>query len=84
MNLLTNAGSKIVDEVGEITGAGQTKFHPEMIANFLSLNKMAKKYRVTFDLGYENEFKVHVGNKIVKFPANYDGIYLSKLDKIFF
>ena len=38
MNLLTNAGSKIVDEVGEIPGAGQTKFHPEMITNVLSLN----------------------------------------------
>ena len=28
MNFLTNAGSKIVDKVGEITGAGQNKFHP--------------------------------------------------------
>ena len=28
LNFLTNAGSNIVDEVGEIPGAGQTKFHP--------------------------------------------------------
>ena len=28
MNVLTNAGSKIVDDVGEIPGSGQTKFHP--------------------------------------------------------
>ena len=28
IKFLTNAGSKIEDEVGEIIGAGQTKFHP--------------------------------------------------------
>ena len=41
-NVLTNAGSKIGDEVGEITGSGKKKFHPEMIANVLSLNEMTK------------------------------------------
>ena len=43
MNFLTNAGSKILDEVEEIPGSGQIKFHPEMIKNVLSLNKMTKK-----------------------------------------
>ena len=38
MNLLTNAGSKIVDREGEIPGRGQTKFHPYMIANVLGMN----------------------------------------------
>ena len=38
MNFLTNAGSKIVYEVVEIYGSGQTKFHPEMTANVLSMN----------------------------------------------
>ena len=32
INFLTNAGSKIVDEVGEIPGPGQTKFLLEMIS----------------------------------------------------
>ena len=45
MNFLTNAGSKIVDEVGEIPGSGQNKFHPEMIANILSLNERTKNTR---------------------------------------
>ena len=40
INFLTNAGSKIVDEVGEIPGAGHTKFHPEMIVNVLIINEM--------------------------------------------
>ena len=83
MNIMTNAGSKIVYEIGEITVAGQTKSHSEIISNVLSLNEMTKKYRVTFDSGDENGFKVHIGDKIVKFPANDDGIYLSKLDNMF-
>ena len=37
VNFLTNAGSKIVDEVGEIHGAVQTKFYLEMIESVLSL-----------------------------------------------
>ena len=39
---MTNEGSKIVDEVGEILGSGQAKFYSEMIANVLSLNEMNK------------------------------------------
>ena len=42
MNFLTNAGSKIVDKVGKIPGSGQTRFHPDIIANFLSLNEMTR------------------------------------------
>ena len=56
----------------------RTPLPPEMIANVLSLNEMTKKYRLTLDTGYENDFKVHFGDKIVKFPANNNGLYLSK------
>ena len=55
-----------------------------MIANVLSLNEMNKKYRVTFNLRDENYFKMNIGDKIVKFLANNDRIYLSKPDKSFF
>ena len=40
MNFLASAGLKIVDGVVENPGAGQTKFHPEMISNGLSLNEI--------------------------------------------
>ena len=43
MNFLTNAGSKILYKVGEIPGAGQTKFHPEIISNVLSMNEITNK-----------------------------------------
>ena len=84
MNFLTNPGSKIVDEGGEIPGAGQPKkFHPVMIVNVLILNETTKKYQATFDSGDENSLKVHIRDKIVKFTANNDGIYLSKPGKDF-
>ena len=84
MHFLTNVGSEIVDELGEITVAGQTKFHPEIIANVLSLNETTKRYRVKFNSGDDYYFNVNiVEDNIVKFPDNYDGIYCSKSDKVF-
>ena len=44
---------------------------------------MTKKYIVTFDSGYEHYFKVHIEDKIVKFPANDDRVYLGKPDTMF-
>ena len=63
--MLTNAGSKIVDYSGKKPGEGQTKFHPEIIETFLSLNEITIYYRVTLNLGYGNDFKVHIGDNIV-------------------
>ena len=83
-SLWTNVGSKMVGEVGQITESVQTKFHLEMIANVMSLNETTKKYQVTFNSGYENAFKVHIGDTIVNFTANDDGIYLIKLDNKFY
>ena len=54
-----------------------------MISNVLSLNETTKEYRVTFDSGDEYAFKVHIRDMIVEFPANDDGIYISKPDKKF-
>ena len=84
MNFLTNSGTKIVDEVGEIPGEGQRRFYLQMIANVLSLNEMNKIYQVTFNSGYEHDLRFHIGDKIVKFPDNYDRIYLGKSDKNIF
>ena len=44
---------------------------------------MAKKYRVTFDSGDENNFMVHIGGTIVKISAIDDGSYIRRTDKIF-
>ena len=55
-----------------------------MISNVPSQNKMTKKYQVTFDSGDENNFTVHIGDDIVKFLANDEGLYLSKADNTYF
>ena len=55
-----------------------------MIANFLSLNEITKKYQVIFNSGNENNFRVHIWDKIIKFIANDNGIYHSKPDNIGF
>ena len=52
-----------------------------MIKNILSLNEITINYRITFDSGDENTFKVHIGDNIVKFPENDDFLYISKLVK---
>ena len=55
-----------------------------MITNVLNLNKMIKKYRLLFDSGDENAFRVHIGDKIVKFPDNGDWLYINNSDTKFF
>ena len=45
---------------------------------------MTKTYRVTFNSVEKNAFRVNIGDNIVNFPANYEGINLSKPDKKFF
>ena len=45
--------------------------------------KQLKKYRVTFNSGYENYYMMQIGNKIVQFSAKYDGVYLIKLNSFF-
>ena len=54
-----------------------------MVSKALILNEMTKKYRVKLYSVDENDFKLNIGDNIVKFPANNDGFYLSKLDDIF-
>ena len=39
---------------------------------------MTTNTRYNFDSGNGNDFWVHIGDNIVKFTANGDGIYLSK------
>ena len=45
--------------VGELPGYGTVWFHPDGIANILSLSRVRTKYRITFDSDKNNEFIVH-------------------------
>ena len=45
--------------VGDLPGYGTVWYHPDGIANILSLSKVKEKYRVTFDSDINNQFIVH-------------------------
>ena len=45
--------------VGELPGYGTVWFHPDGIANILSLSRVKTKYRITFDSDENNEFIIH-------------------------
>jgi len=49
-----NAGTTIVTKKGNLKGYGTVWFHPEGIANILSLSNVSKKYRVKDDSGDKN------------------------------
>ena len=44
---------------GHLLGYGWVWFYPGGIANILSVSRMRKKYRVTFDSAVDNYFHVH-------------------------
>jgi len=73
-------GATTDDEKGDLKGYGNVWFHPEGIANILSLSDMSKKYRVTFDSGDKSEqgLVVHKedGSKRVFRPSR-KGLYYS-------
>ena len=45
--------------VGDLPGYGTVWYHPDGIANILSLSKVKEKYCVTFDSDINNQFIVH-------------------------
>ena len=45
--------------VGELPGYGTVWFHPDGIANILSLSRVKTKYQITFNSDENNEFIVH-------------------------
>ena len=59
MYIHCTAGVTRTNLVGELPGYGTVWFHPDGIANILSLSRVKTKYRVTFDSDENNEFIVH-------------------------
>ena len=59
MYIHCTAGVTRTNLVGELPGYGTVWFHPDGIANILSLSRVKTKYRITFDSDENNEFIVH-------------------------
>ena len=53
------AGVAKTNLIGDLPGYGTVWYHPNGIANILSLSKVKEKYRVTFDSDKNNQFIVH-------------------------
>ena len=53
------AGVAKTNLIGDLPGYGTVWYHPNGIANILSLYKVKEKYRVTFDSNQNNQFIVH-------------------------
>ena len=77
-----NAGIAIVTMVGELAGYGTVWFHPDGIANILSLSRIKSKFRVTYDSHGSNQFIVQNSNGAEQaFKQSAQGLFF--IDMIF-
>ena len=59
MFILCTAGVAKTNLIADLPGYGTVWYHPDGIANLLSLSKVKEKYRVTFDNDINNRFVMH-------------------------
>ena len=59
MHIHCNAGITRTNLVGDLRGYGTVWYHPDGIANILSLAEVRKRFHVTYDSSQQNEFVVH-------------------------
>ena len=72
----SNTGSTKTAWMGDLPGFGPVFFHKNDIANILSLSKVKKRYRVTYDSNGSNAFEVHKRDgEIRSFLDSDKGIY---------
>ena len=76
--LYCNAGKATINKKGDLKGYGTVWYHPDGIANILSLHNVQKKYKVTYDSAQGNGFMVHKanGNNRVFMPSR-KGLFYS-------
>jgi hypothetical protein len=76
MNIKCNAGITRTNLVGDLPGYGEVWFNKDGIANILSLSRLEKKYRITYDSTVGKQFIVHKGNGIErKFIQSESGLF---------
>ena len=66
MHIHCNAGITRTNLIGDLSGYGTVWYHPDSIANILSLAEVCKQFHVTYDSSQQNEFVVHKPNGINK------------------
>lgn len=81
MKVVCNAGAVLVTQMGTLKGYGKVWYHPDAIANILSLSRVQDAFRVTYDSITGNQFVVHRKDGSIRvFKQTEKGLYASKLD----
>jgi hypothetical protein len=80
MHIHCNAGTVICRTIGELSGFGTVWYHPTGIANVLSLAKVQKIFRVTYDSTEGNCFEVH-SPRNPRFTMSAAGLYYLDMRK---
>ena len=82
MRIHCNIGTFSTNLIGQLPGYGKVWFHPEGIANILSLHNLTKKFRVTFDSANEDGFVVHKPDGQHQcFKPSDDGVYFLNIEQ---
>jgi hypothetical protein len=76
MDIHCNAGVTSTDMVGNLPGYGKVWYHPNGIANILSLARVKDEHQVTFDSAGDNKFVVHKTDGMTRsFLESRHGLY---------
>jgi hypothetical protein len=83
MHIQCTAGVTSTNMMGYLEGYGPVWYHPGGIANILSLSRVRKKFRVTFDSSNGNAFKlIRPDGTSRTFAESSNGLYFSIMEPV--
>ena len=75
----TNAGYKVLELEGQVSGFGKVYYDPDMMTNIFGFAKLAKKYWIIYDSDVEDAFHIYTDDKIIKLARSGEGLYVYKV-----
>ena len=76
IEMKTNVGTRRIETVGELPGFdNKVWYDKKSVANIFSFAELANQHRITYDSEKGDEFNIHYGNSIIKFPRSAEGLY---------
>jgi hypothetical protein len=83
MHIQCTAGTTSTNMMGDLEGYGPVWYHPEGIANILSLSRVKKEFRITFDSENGNVFKLIRPDGTARiFNESSNGLYFSIMEPV--
>ena len=82
ITIVSNGGSMACSQVGKLPGLSfPVWYHPDSIANIVSLAEMVRERRITMDSDVENALLLHAhGGRVLQFVACGGGLYTHDLN----